>query len=52
MTSHKRWTQAHISDLRTRIRAGSSAVEVAEYLDRNVEDVASMMVRLRLQGPL
>lgn len=50
MNSERRWTQTCITDLRTRLLAGETRDELADHLSRTIEDVAKMMIRLRLQS--
>ena len=49
MVAEKRWTQADISALRTRLDLGESAGEIAEALERSTENVDGMMARLSLR---
>ena len=49
MIAHQRWTQSHITELRSRLEAGGTLAEVAEILGRPADEVAAMMSRLRLR---
>lgn len=49
MTTHQRWTQTDITELRARLRAGSSIAAIAEATGRTPETVDAMMRRLRLR---
>jgi hypothetical protein len=49
MAAEKRWTQTDITDLRSRLEAGESAVAIAEALQRSSENVLGMMERFSLR---
>ena len=50
MTSHQRWTQTDISDLRTRVQAGQSAAQIVTATGRPAAAVDLMIGRLRLRS--
>lgn len=50
MTMHQRWTQADITDLRTRLLAGASVADLVETMQRSPEEIRQMMSRLRLRA--
>jgi DNA-directed RNA polymerase specialized sigma24 family protein len=50
MIAHQRWTQSHITELRSRLELGASAADIAEALERPLENVRMMMSRLRLRA--
>ena len=50
MIEHQRWTQSHITELRSRLEMGSSVADIAEALERPLENVRLMMSRLRLRA--
>jgi len=49
MNIFQRWTQTDITELRSRLEMGGSAAEVAEALQRPLENILAMMSRLRLR---
>jgi hypothetical protein len=49
MIQNQRWTQTHITELRSRLDLGGSTAEIAELLQRPLEEVLAMMSRLRLR---
>ncbi|MDV3459056.1 hypothetical protein RZN05_18805 [Sphingomonas sp. HF-S4] len=50
MIEHQRWTQSHITELRSRLEMGGSPADIAEALERPLENVRMMMARLRLRA--
>lgn len=50
MTEHQRWTQSHITELRSRVEMGGLPADIAEALERPLENVRMMMARLRLRA--
>ena len=46
---HQRWTQNHITDLRSGLRQGECAEAIAAALERTPDEVRAMMARLRLR---
>ncbi len=48
MSSHRRWTQTDITDLRDRARVAISCGSLADDVGRSPDDVARMMARLRV----
>ena len=46
--NHQRWTQSDINDLRSGVASGVEVEAIAEALGRTVEDVRTMILRLRL----
>lgn len=47
--NHQRWTQSNINDLRSGVASGVEVEAIAEALGRTVEDVRTMILRLRLR---
>jgi hypothetical protein len=50
MIAHQRWTQTDITELRSRLELGASVADIADALQRPVENVVAMMSRLRLRA--
>lgn len=50
MIPHQRWTQSHITELRSRLELGASPADIAESLQRPLDNVLAMMSRLRLRS--
>jgi hypothetical protein len=50
MIAHQRWTQSHITELRSRLELGASPADIAESLQRPLDNVLAMMSRLRLRS--
>lgn len=47
--NHQRWTQSNINDLRSGVASGVEVEAIADALGRTVEDVRTMILRLRLR---
>jgi len=45
---HRRWTQTDITALRGLVQRGASSVEISAIMDRPLDNVDRMLVRLRL----
>jgi hypothetical protein len=50
MNMHRRWTQTHITELPLQLQQGHPIAAIAEQIDRDPEEVSSMMRRLRLRS--
>lgn len=50
MIAHQRWTQSYITELRSRLELGGSPEDIAEALERPLENVRMMVSRLRLRA--
>jgi hypothetical protein len=50
MIAHQRWSQSHITELRSRLELGGLPEDIAEALERPLENVRMMMSRLRLRA--
>jgi hypothetical protein len=48
LAAHRRWTQTDINDLRVRVLAGASLVDLATQTGREAADISAMAYRLRL----
>jgi hypothetical protein len=48
MIQRERWTQTQITDLRSGLQRGEPVESIATALDRSVEEITTMMDRLRL----
>lgn len=51
MIAHQRWTQTDITELRSRLEASGSVLEIADAMQRPAANIAEMMSRLRLRLP-
>ena len=47
---HQRWTQTNINDLRSGIASGVEVEAIADALERTIEDVRTMVLRLHLRS--
>ena len=50
MNTFQRWTQTDITELRSRLELGGTVADIAETLQRPVENIRAMMSRLRLRA--
>ena len=49
MSTHQRWTQSDITELRSRLELGTAVRDIADALKRGPDEVSAMMARLRLR---